>query len=149
MRVDAATGAIRWVKEVTTAGYPVMQPCHLGKRTIFVFPPAFVQYDRYTGRPILAVETRFPIGSPAVSDGLRFYIGGIDQKIYAFSPDQDFEIWKARADGQIVSRPEILGDYLYFAGDDGTVYACKAANKIFLLASPASGSDYGRSGGRR
>jgi outer membrane protein assembly factor BamB len=129
--VDAHTGAIRWAKQVTTAGYEIRRPCHAGERTVFVTPPAFSQYDRYSGRPIRAVETRFPTGSPAVSDGLRIYIGGIDQKIYAFRLDQDFEDWKARADGEVVSRPGLLGKYLYFAGDDGTVYACVAANKQF------------------
>jgi len=129
--IDAQTGAIRWAKQVTTAGYQLRPPCHAGERTVFVTPPAFWQYDRYSGRPIRAMETRFPTGSPAISDGLRIYVGGIDQKIYAFHLDQDFEDWKARANGPVVSRPALLGKYLYFAGDDGTVYACVAANKQF------------------
>ena len=129
--IDARTGAIRWVKQVTTAGYPIRRPCHAGGQTVFVTPPAFTQYDRHSGRPIWNVETRFPTGSAAASDGLRIYIGGIDRRLYAFFPDQDFETWKARAGGPIVSRPVLLGKYLYFAGHDGTVYACVAANKQF------------------
>jgi outer membrane protein assembly factor BamB len=129
--LDARTGAIRWLKQITSAGYEIRCPCHAGNRTLFVTPPAVAQYDRYSGDPIRVLETRFPTGSAAVSDGLAFYVGGIDQKIYAFELDQDFETWKASADGQVVSRPALLGKYLYFAGDDGTVYACVAADKQF------------------
>ncbi|MBU0639528.1 MAG: PQQ-binding-like beta-propeller repeat protein [Planctomycetes bacterium] len=138
--IDAQTGAIRWVKQVTTAGYPIRQPCHAGSQTVFVTPPAFFQYDRYSGQPIRGVETRFPTGSAAVSDGLRFYIGGIDQRIYAFFLDQDFEDWKARATGQIVSQPALLDRYLYFAGDDGSVYACVAADKQYYWRARRVGS---------
>jgi len=129
--IDAQTGAIRWVKQVTTAGYVIRRPCHADNRTVFVTPPTVAQYDRYTGRPIQILETHFPTGSAAVSEGLRFYLGGIDQRIYAFRLDQDFEDWKARADGAVVSRPALLGKHLYFAGDEGTVYACVAENKQF------------------
>lgn len=138
--IDAKTGTIRWVKQVTTAGYRVKQPCHDGNIIIFVLPSVFVQYDRYSGRPIRSIETRFPTGSSAISDGFRFYIGGIDQKVYAFYPDQDFEIWKSRANGQIVSRPALLGKHLYFAGDDGSVYACVAKDKQFYWRARRVGS---------
>jgi outer membrane protein assembly factor BamB len=138
--IDAQTGTIRWVKQVTTAGYPIRLPCHAGSQVVFVTPPAFYQYDRYSGRPIRAVETQFPTGSAAVSDGLRIYVGGIDQRLYAFFLNQDFEDWKARANGQIVSRPALLDKYLYFASDDGTVYACVAADKRFYWRAQRVGS---------
>ncbi|MFQ5807263.1 MAG: PQQ-binding-like beta-propeller repeat protein, partial [Phycisphaerae bacterium] len=138
--IHAPTGANRWKKQVTTAGYQIRRPCHAGRVTVFVLPPAIVQYDRYSGRPIGSFGTRFPTGSAAMSDGIRFYVGGIDQRIYAFYLDQDFENWKARARGQILSRPALLGKYLYFAGDDGTVYACVAENKRFYWRSRTVGS---------
>ena len=123
-----------------TAGYPIRTPCHAGSRVVFVTLPAFIQYDRYSGRPLLSTETRFPTGSAAVSDGLLIYIGGIDQRLYAFLPDQDFEHWKARATGPIASRPALLDRYLYFAGDDGVVYACVAVNKEFYWRARRVGS---------
>ena len=46
----------------------------------------------------------FQPSTPAVSDGTRLFIGGIDQRMYAYFPDQDFETWKTRTTGQIVGR---------------------------------------------
>lgn len=138
--VDAQTGALRWMTQITTAGYEIRRPCHIGNLVCFVLPSAMIFYDRYSGTPVRMIETRFATGSAAVSDGARFYVGGIDQKLYAFSPAVDFEIWKTRADGQVVSRPALMGEYLYFVGDRGTVYACTAANKRFYWKSRRPGS---------
>jgi outer membrane protein assembly factor BamB len=138
--IHAHTGTNRWKKRVITAGYQIRRPCHAGDRTIFVTPPAITQYDRYTGQPIRRMETRFPTGSAAISDGMYLYVGGIDQQIYAFALDQDFERWKARAGGQILSRPALLGKHLYFAGDDGSVYACVAEDKRFYWRTRTTGS---------
>jgi len=138
--VHAQTGANRWKKQITTARYRVRRPCHAGNLTIFVMPPAIAHYDRYTGQPVRRFETRFPTGSAAISDGIRYYVGGIDQRVYAFYLDQDFENWKASAGGQILSRPALLGKHLYFAGDDGSVYACIAANKQFYWRARTAGS---------
>jgi outer membrane protein assembly factor BamB len=138
--IHAQTGANRWKKRVTTAAYRIRRPCHLDNRTIFVTPPAITQYDRYTGEPVLRVETRFPTGSAPVSDGARYYVGGIDGRIYAFYPNQDFEAWKARAGGQIVSRPALHGSHLYFASADGSIYACVADNKRFYWRTRVIGS---------
>lgn len=138
--VHAYTGVIRWIKQVTTAGYRVRQPCHAGDRTVFVTPPAVLQYDRYSGEPIRKLELRFPAASPAVSDGVRFYVGGIDQRIYSFYLDDDFEDWKIRAGGQVSSQPALVGEHLYFASEDGTVYACVAKNKQFRWRARTVGS---------
>lgn len=138
--VDARTGANRWQKQVTTGGYRVRRPCHARDLTIFVTPPAIMLYDRYSGEAIRKVDLRFPSGSAAISDGIRFYVGGIDQKIYAFYVDQDFENWKARGGGQILSRPALLGEHLYFASDDGRVFACVARNKRFYWQTRVHGS---------
>ncbi len=138
--VHAPTGVLRWRKRVTTAGYRIVRPCHAGDRTIFVLPPAVIQYDRYTGDPILRIEPRFPIGSPAISDGILYYVGGIDRKMHAFALDRDFELWKARAGGPIVSQPQRMGKYLYYASDNGNVYACVARNKAFYWRARTQGT---------
>jgi len=127
--VHALTGALRWTTQVTTAGYRLPRPCHAAQRVVFVIPPAMLQYDRYNGEPVRKVELRFPAGAPPLSDGTRVYLGGIDQRLYAFYLDQDFENWKARAGGQVLARPVLLGPHLYFASDDGSVYGCVAENK--------------------
>ncbi len=138
--VHAPTGVLRWRKRVTTAGYRIVRPCHAGNRVIFVLPPAILQYDRYTGDPILRIEPRFPVGSPAISDGILYYVGGIDRKMHAFLLDQDFELWKARAGGQIISQPQRMGKYLYYASDNGNVYACEARNKAFYWRARTQGT---------
>ena len=138
--VDAQTGAIRWVKQITTTGYEIRRPCHIGKMVLFVLPPAMIMYDRYTGTPIRRIDTRFPTGSAACSDDTRFYVGGIDQKIYAFSPRYDFEIWKARTDGQILSRPMLGSEYLFFVDGAGSLFACKPENKEFVWKTPRLGA---------
>lgn len=138
--LHAHTGAIRWIKQVTTAGYRIRRPCHAGDRAVFVTPSAMMQYDRYTGDPIRRVELRFPAGSAAISDGTRIYVGGIDQRIYAFLLDRDFESWKTHAGGQIVSQPVLRNEHLYFASENGTVWACVARNKAFYWRTRTVGS---------
>lgn len=138
--IHAPSGALRWRKEITTADYDIRKPCHAGSRVAFVMPPTIAQYDRYTGRPISRIETGFPTGSPAISDGARLFVGGIDYKMYAFPLDLDFEQWKARASGPIVSQPQILGKYLYYASDNGNIYACVAGNKKFYWRTYVHGS---------
>ena len=138
--VDAQTGAIRWMKQITTAGYSIRRPCHHGNLVLFVLPPAIIAYDRYTGTPVHRMDTRFPTGTPAVSDGKLFYVGGIDQRIYAFRLGVDFEVWKTRAEGQVISQPVLLGEHLYFVGETGTIYACTASNKRFYWKTTRTGS---------
>ncbi len=138
--VHAQTGVLRWRKRVTTGGYRILKPAHGGGRTIFVLPTAIVQYDRYTGQPLMRLEPRFPLGSPAICDGLVYYVGGIDRKMHAFVFDRDFEHWQARAGGPIVSQPQLFGKYLYYASDNGNIYACVARNKKFHWLAKTQGA---------
>ena len=127
--LHAHTGAFRWMKEVTTAAYIIRRPCHIGSLVVFVLPSEVRLYDRYNGQPAWRMELDFPAGTPAVSDGERLFIGGIDQRMYAFLPYRDYEEWKARTTGQIVAAPAVLDKYLYYASDDGGIYACTADRK--------------------
>jgi len=127
--IHAHTGAIRWVRQVTRAGYRVLRPCHAGDRTIFATPTYVTQYGRYFGEPILQTPLRFPAGSPPASDGYRFYVGGIDRRAYAFGLNNDFETWKFVTHGQITAQPTLYEGELFVAAGDGGVYACRASNK--------------------
>lgn len=127
--VHAPSGVIRWIRQVTTGGYRVRRPCHAGDRTIFVTPAAVVQYDRYTGQPLRKLALDFPAGSPPVSDGPRFYVGGIDQRLYCFYLDDDFPVWKVRVRGAIAGQPALLDGQLCFGSEDGSVYNCRTSDK--------------------
>lgn len=136
--LDARTGTVLWLKRVTTGGYRIEAPCHAGDRVIFVTPAEMRQYDRHYGDAIRSLKFEFPAGSPAVSDGSRYIVGGIDQRFYAFRVDWnnardnefgDFPVWKVATRGQVVSRPVLFGDYVAVASDDGRIYACRSADK--------------------
>ena len=129
--IHAPSGALRWRKQITSAGYDIRKPCHAGDRVVFITPPSITQYDRYSGQPISKIDTWFPTGSPAISDGMRLFVGGIDSKMYAIPLDLDFEQWKSRASGPITSQPQLFDGYLYFASHNGNIYACMAQNKEF------------------
>ena len=138
--LHAYTGAFRWMKEVTTAAYPIRRPCHIGALVVFVLPSEIKMYDRYSGQPATRVALDFPAGTPAVTDGEHLFIGGIDQRLYAFLPNHDYETWKTRTTGQIIAAPAVLGKHVYFAGDDGSVYACTTAQKRYYWSTRVFGS---------
>lgn len=122
--IDAATGAIRWGKQITRSGYRVWRPCHAGDRTIFVTPASVSQYDRRYGRPLRRFDLRFPAAGPAASDGVYFYVGGLDRRFYAFHVDQDFETWKFVTAGPAPGAAAVENGALYVASEDGGVYSC-------------------------
>jgi hypothetical protein len=127
--MHAHTGVVRWARRITTAGYRIWRPCHAGERTVFVLPSSVRQYDRHFGDPIREIKLRFPAGSPAVSDGSHFFLGGVDLRLYCFQTDWDYEIWKFGTRGQIVGAPVLFGDRVAAGSDDGAVYSCRRTDK--------------------
>jgi len=138
--VDAATGALRWLNRVTRGGYRILRPCHAGERVIFITPAELTQFGRYDGGPIRQFLFRFPAGSPPVSDGTFFYVGGINRRVYAFPLDWEFEAWKAGAAGQVLGQPALFGGHLFFASEGGDIYSCVAGNKQREWAVQVRGS---------
>lgn len=139
--LDAKTGAVLWLKRVTTGGYRIWAPCHAGDRVLFVTPAEMRQYDRHYGDALRSLKFEFPAGAPAVCDGRRYYVGGIDQRVYALVVDWrnkkdnefgDYPIWKFATRSQVISRPVLFGEYIAVAGDDGRVYACRTLDKAGL-----------------
>lgn len=122
--MDAASGAIRWSKRVTSGGYRVLRPCHAGDRVVFVTPATVSQYDRRYGHPIRRFDLRFPAAGPAISDGSHIYLGGLDRRFYCFYVNDDFETWKFLTGGPILATPAIENGVLYVASDDSGLYAC-------------------------
>lgn len=131
--IHADTGVLRWGQKFTSAGFRLWKPCHADDRVIIVTPPSARQYDRVYGDPIRETVFRFPAGSPAVSNGTHFFLGGVDRRYYCFELDWDYEIWKNSTDGQITAAPVIFGpNAIAFASDDGGVYAGTIENKTYL-----------------
>lgn len=127
--VDAPTGALRWMCEVTHGGYRVTVPAHAGDRTIFVTPAMVLHFDRYFGTPILRFDLRVPAASPPASDGRRVFFGAINQRFYAYSGANEFERWRTVSYGTVSARATLAGGVLFFAGESGHVFACTPSNK--------------------
>ncbi len=133
------SGALRWMREVTTGGYRVTRPSHVGDRVVFVTTSQVTQYDRLSGEPIRRFNLRFPASSGNVSDGTHYYFGSLNRRFYSFDVQADFDTWKAGTNGSILSTPALFGEYLFVASDDGGVYACVAADKRFHWQTSTTG----------
>lgn len=138
--VHADTGVTRWVKRVTRGGYPLWRPCHTNDRTLFVTPAVVSMYDRVYGTPIEQIDLDFPAGSAGATDGRLLFLGGIDQRCYAFDLTTGYEVWKFRTDGQIVAQPTVFEGAVYVASDDGGVYSCNARNRAYRWIFRTAGS---------
>lgn len=138
--IDAYTGAPRWMRQVTRSGYRLAAPARAGDRAVFVTPSAFTQFDWYLGTPIEQFDLRFPAGSPPRGAGDFVFVGGIDQRFYAFSVHSEYERWKVVTGGQVLSRPVLHGGHLFFASDSGRIFACMPLNKRRLWIRRLGGS---------
>ncbi len=139
--VHANTGAIRWLRRITTGGYRIFRPAHTAKRVIFVTPPAVRQFGRYFGEPLSEMSLNFPAASAPYCDGLHYFLGGLNERLYAFYPTWIHgPVWKTVGNGPVSSRPVSVNGVLYFAGDRGTIAACRAENKIFIWQRSVDGA---------
>lgn len=139
--VHARTGVVRWLKQITRSGHRLRRPVHAGGQTIFVTPTSALQLDRLYGDGLARTDLRFPTGSAPASDGVRFFIGGINGRIYAYALYDQLQEWKAATSGPIRARPALFNNVLYLASDDGGVYACTAARKKFIWSSGTLGAN--------
>ncbi|MFO0838698.1 MAG: PQQ-binding-like beta-propeller repeat protein [Phycisphaerae bacterium] len=139
--LDIDTGALRWMHQVTTGGYRVLRPCHVGDRVIFVTASQSTQYDRLTGEPIRRTNLRYPAGSGLVGDNGQYFFGSLNRRFYCLGVNDDFETWKSGTNGSIVSTPALHGEVLYVASDDGGVYSCFTADKRFHWQSATTGAN--------
>ena len=138
--VHADTGTNRWLRQITREGYRVLRPCHAGSQAIFATPAFLLHVDRLSGEGVDRYEFRFPAGTAPVSDGVRVYVGGLDQRIYAFDVATHLHGWKAITDGPITSTPALFEGNLFAASSDGTVHSCTAENKTYRWQRKTYGS---------
>lgn len=113
--VDAYTGVVRWFQPVTRSGYRLQRPCHLDDRTILVTPVDIQVYDRRTGQGILRQQLRFPSGTAPITDGYLLFVGGLDNRLYAFDAETLWIDWRLYLDGPVSATPAFF-DRVY--GED-------------------------------
>jgi outer membrane protein assembly factor BamB len=138
--LHAETGANRWLRHVTREGYRIRRPCHAGKRVIFATPTTVLQLDRLTGEGVSKTALRFPAGTAAASDGVRLFLGGLDQRLYAFEVKGCFPVWKAITNGALTPTPVLYEGNLFAASDNGMVYSCTADTKAYRWQRTVYGS---------
>jgi outer membrane protein assembly factor BamB len=137
--IHAGSGAIRWLRQVTQEGFRVSRPCQAGERVIFATPTTVVHLDRLTGKGLYQQRLDFPCGTAPVSDGSRYFLGGLDRRLYAFSVENPLQRWAVTTSGPITVTPAVLGPNVYFASDDGSVYSCAAYDKAFRWSTRTFG----------
>jgi outer membrane protein assembly factor BamB len=133
--VDAATGANRWLRQITTEGYRIRRPAAAGGRVIFATASTVTQVNKITGDGIAQMQLRFPCGTGPASDGSRLFLGGVDRRLYAFDVFDPLQNWRVITNGPISGtpvthrRPGTDERDVFFASDDGTVYCAAAYDK--------------------
>jgi len=137
--IHADTGAIRWLRQITQEGFRVPRPCHAGDRVIFATPTSVLHLDRLTGKGLYRQRLDFPCGTAPVSDGSRYFLGGLDRRLYAFSVENPLQRWAVTTSGPITVTPAVLGPNVYFASDDGSVYSCTGYDKAFRWSTRTFG----------
>lgn len=138
--MHAETGASRWLRQITREGFRMSRPCHAGDRVIFATPTTVLQLDQYTGEGRSKSALPFTAGTGPISDGQRYFIGGLDQRLYAYDVTNPLYGWRVIADGPIMSSPVLSEGDLIFASSEGTVYSCTADQKRFRWRATTYGS---------
>ncbi len=134
--VDPSVGLLRWARNVAARGRHVFKPSHLstveGRGAVLVTHAegAYV-YARDTGAVLAEIPELWTAGSGAVGDAHSFYVGSSDGHIYAvrwYDPihRKAVRTWKVLGGGPVTSTPVLIDNILYFASQNGRVYACIA-----------------------
>lgn len=127
--IHAPTGAVRWLRQVTDHGYRLKRPCHNGDTVIFATPVDVRIYDRRTGEGVFRAELRFPCSTRPVCNSGRLYLGGFNERFYAFEQDQLYNEWKAMSDRPVVDLT-LHDDVLYVVTQTGRLYAADPLTKV-------------------
>lgn len=149
--VHADVGTIRWSTRLGGPGNRVFRPSHVrsfwGKDLAVVTASDRIQWiDRSDGAFVANLSFDFVPSTPAVSDGVRVYVAGLDFLLHCFQivPEGKgvgiIERWQVRTEGLTVSSPVLWGGGLFFASQDGRVRAGDARDKsrlwVFNAGSP-------------
>lgn len=121
--IHADTGAMRWMRRITTRGNRLLKPAHKDNAVVFPAKSELVLYNRYTGDGIRRVELQFPcITSPVIDQG-RIYLGSSNGRFYALDRRDYSENAKAMSEGPIVGSLVLDRGILYVPCEGGAIMA--------------------------
>lgn len=127
--LHAPTGVLRWLRPVTDGATRILRPAHVGEQLIVAAGDRVTHFNRLNGDGLLRRDLGYPVGSGAVSDDERYYLGGFNHRYYAYTGLGGYEVWKIQTQARVVARPGLFEGVVFVAGYDSGVYACGAANK--------------------
>jgi outer membrane protein assembly factor BamB len=125
--IQADTGAMRWMRQVTTRGNRLEMPAHAGIATVFPAKSELVLFNRYTGDGLRRVELRFPCSTAPVVDENHIYLGGSNGRFYALNRQDFTEAAKALSTGPIVGDLVLHNGILYVTGEDGGIMSARVS----------------------
>ncbi len=155
--VHADIGTIRWSVHLGGQGSRIFRPTHVrsfwGMDLTLVSTSDRIQwFERATGKSIAKLEIDFVPSTPAMSDGVRVYVGGLDLMLHCFelvptaTGVSAIEKWRVRTDAVLSAAPVLWGGGLFFASHDGKVRACDSYDKsrfwVFRAGSAISADIY-------
>ncbi len=129
--LHADQGLIRWHAELTRRDFKIHRPSHLWTPTddgpvVFVASGGVRVFDRYSGDEKLAAKLPFPVGSGAVGDATRLYMGSTDGHMYSllwchpFGADP-LQRWAVATGGPVTVAPVLREGSLFFATERGAI----------------------------
>ncbi|MEW6748312.1 MAG: PQQ-binding-like beta-propeller repeat protein [Candidatus Micrarchaeota archaeon] len=89
----------------------------------------------------------FWISKPVIEDGV-VYVGGLDDRMHAFSVNNGLELWDFRTKSWVGGTPLVQDGVVYFGGNDGNTYALDAGSgkprwssqtQLAVISQPESG----------
>ncbi|MCG3138768.1 MAG: Outer membrane protein assembly factor BamB [Phycisphaerae bacterium] len=149
--VHADIGTLRWAIKLGGPGTVIFEPYRVqaffGQSLTLVTTTHGVHWlDTATGKEVARENLNFVPVAGAVSDGVRFYVPGLDRNMHSrrFIPVgqalQIIENWRVATEGLTYTPPKLWGGGLFWINEDGRIRACFAENKqrlwVFNAAAP-------------
>lgn len=121
--IQADTGAMRWMRQITMRGNRLLKPVHKDNVVIFQAKSELILYNRYTGDGLRRVELHFPCNTSPVMDQGRIYLGSSNGRFYAIDRQDYTESAKAMSEGRIYGSLVLRDGILFVPGQEGTILA--------------------------
>ena len=143
--LHADIGTLRWSTNFGGPGTRLFKPSHVrsfwGRDITLVATSGGVYWiERSSGERVFESKGDFIPSAPAVSDGVRFYVGGLDSMLYCIelAPTATgvaaIQKWRIRMKALSSTSPVLWGGGLFFASHDGSIRACDSHDKTRFWA---------------